>query len=396
MRMATKRLEELEAAPYNPRSISEPALAGLAASIRRFGLVQPVVWNERTGRVVSGHQRLRVLRDSGATETDVVVVDLPEVEERQLNIAQNSPAISGEFTSELQTLLAELVSADAVSFDELRLGELLTPTEVTPKPELDDAPALPAVAVAKLGDLWLLGEHRVACGSSTDPEVVARVFGDQRASCMWTDPPYGIDHGNSRLVKRRGVINDELAEPNLGQLLREAFALADQHLAPGAAVYLAHPATAIGLAFPAALVEAGWQLKQMLVWVKDRIGLSQADYHWSHEGIAYASKGIDKRHGRFGVGWHGDDSQRSVFDIARPRRSEEHPTMKPVELVARMVANSTKPGDLVYDPFSGSGTTLIACESLGRRCAAVELEPRYVDVVVERWQTLTGGKATRA
>lgn len=405
-----RRLADLVPTPWNPRRISAKARAGLARSMDEFGLVQPIVVNTRTGHVVGGHQRLAILVERGVVETDVIEVDLAESKEKALNIALNSPAIAGEFTEDLQGLLADLARQEEDLFAGLLLGELLVPTEVTTDPALDEAPPLPKVAVAKLGEVWQLGEHRLACGSCTDPDLVGRLMGDRMASCMWTDPPYGVAYDGGPHPGKNGpkqIKNDAMSHEQLGVLLANAFMVADPLLARGAGIYVAHPSMPglLHLVFLHALVAARWTVKQELLWIKDRVTLSQADYHPVHEMIAYAFKPVEKgRHGRFGRhgriatggGWYGDDKQRTVFDIPKPQRSDLHPTMKPVELVARMVANSTKPGGLVYEPFAGSGTTLIACESLGRVCAAVELDPRYVDVIVERWQTQSGGKAVRA
>jgi DNA modification methylase len=242
------------------------------------------------------------------------------------------------------------------------------------------------------GDLWLLGEHRLLCADATQAEAFPRLMEGERAHVLWTDPPYGVDY-TGKTPDALKIAGDKAA--GLTELLRSSFAAAGSFLAPGAAIYLCHPAGREGLIFLEAFRAQGWRLHQGLVWVKDVMVLGHADYHYRHEPIAYGYAPGGRRPGRGRAGWYGGNSQDSVMEIPRPKASREHPTIKPVELVRRCLENSSVPGDVVLDPFCGSGTTLIACEMLGRRGFGVELDPRYVDVAVERFEDLTGTEGRR-
>jgi len=210
---------------------------------------------------------------------------------------------------------------------------------------------------------------------------------------LWTDPPYGVSYvGRTR--DRLEITNDTSSQ--LAVLLRAAFSSIDRVLAPGSPLYVAHPAGALQAVFIAAFLEAGWSLRQSLVWVKDTMVLGRSDYHYQHEPLLYGYKPTDTgRLGRGGAGWHGDNSQTSVFAIDRPRASAEHPTMKPPELIEAMVGNSSHRRAVVLDPFAGSGSTLIACERLGRRARLIEIDPRYCDVIVARYEALTRRQVRR-
>jgi DNA modification methylase len=391
-----KRMSVAQLQPWNrnPRDIDKVSMEGLQVSMDRFGLVQPIVWNKRTGRVVGGHQRLKVLMARGAKETTVGVVDLSEEDERALNISLNNPHITGDFTADLQGLLADTMAVDIELFRDLRLDELLEDEAGrVGSGDENQAPGLPENPVAKSGQLWRLGEHRLVCGSSADAEIVAKVVGEDRASCMWTDPPYGVNYGK-RVHPSSEIAND--ATESIAELLPVVFGIAEQRvLLPGAAFYIAWSSAPgnLWILFQV-LKNIGWRGKQMLVWAKDRLSVSRWDYHPRHEQVLYGNKPGKGRHGRFGgSGWYGDHKASDVFEIDKVSVSVEHPTMKPVELVRQMLANSTRPGDYVYEPFAGSGSTLIACEQLSRRCLVIELEPAYCDVIIERWQTYAGGKA---
>lgn len=259
----------------------------------------------------------------------------------------------------------------------------------------ETAPDPPADAISRPGDLWELGRHRLLCGDATNETDVLRLMEGERAACLWTDPPYGVEYVG-KTTDALTIENDGAEE--LPALLRGAFALAGRVLEPGAPYYVAHPAGPLAVEFALAIRDLGWRVHEGLVWVKDVFVLGHSDYHFQHEPLLYGWTPGPGRSGRGrheGSRWYGDDAQSSVLQVPRPRRSEDHPTSKPVELVARCLLNSTRAGDLVYEPFAGSGSTLIACEQLGRVCRAIEIAPRYADVIVARWEALTGGKATR-
>jgi site-specific DNA-methyltransferase (adenine-specific) len=242
----------------------------------------------------------------------------------------------------------------------------------------------------KAGDLWQLGEHRVLCGDATSAGDVERLLAGDRATCMWTDPPYGVAY-EGKTARALTIAND--ASDGLAALLGGAFTQATAALEPGAPVYVCRPSGREGVAFFNAFTGAGWQLHQELVWVKDSMVLGHSDYHYRHETILYGWSAGPGRSGRGrhrGSRWRGGNDATSVFDIPRPKASRSHPTSKPVELVMTMLANSTNVGDSVYEPFAGSGSTLMACERLARRSLAIEIDPRYCDVVLRRWERFSG------
>ena len=379
------------AAPYNPRRMSEHDLAALRRSMKSFGVVEPVVVNRRTGRIVGGHQRVKAAEAEGIETLPVVHVDLDEPSEKQLNLALNR--ISGDWNEEaLARVLAELQAAgtdmEQTGFKPGEVEKYLASLRGPFAPEDDAAPDLPKEATTKPGDLWELGEHRVLCGDATDPAAPARLMDGFRPALLITDPPYGVAYvGKTQEALK--IQNDALTPEETEELAARALAAAFPHLAAGAAVYLACPAGPLHARFQRAFLRAGFEWHQTLIWRKDSIVLGRSDYHYQHEPILYGWK----------PGKHyftADRTRSTVLDIPRPKASQDHPTMKPVALWAELIGNSTTSGQVAFDPFLGSGTTVVACERLGRRAFGVEIDPRYVDVVVQRWQETTGRKAKRA
>lgn len=384
------------AATYNPRKISDHDLDALRRSLRSFGAVQPILVNRRTKRVIGGHQRIRAAQLEHFATLPVTYVDLDDAKERQLNLALNR--IHGQFDEEkLAAVLTELLEAGAdltlSGFDAAELERVVQHAveslNLAPDPPV---PALPPRPLTAPGDVITLGVHRLVCGSATVAADVDRAMDGEVADAMWTDPPYGVEYEGGTVEALR--IRNDTAR-GLEQLLRDAFGEANRVLKPGAAVYVAHPAGALSVEFLIAFVQAGWQLRQTLIWVKDALVLGHADYHYRHEPILYGFKPGFGRRGRGARGWYGGNAETSVVEVPKPRSSSEHPTSKPVELVARHLRNSTRKGAVVYEPFGGSGSTLIACEMLGRRCLGLELEPAYCDVIVQRWEAFTSKKAKR-
>lgn len=319
-------------------------------------------------------------------------------------IADNRSAELAEWDDGALAKLLESLPEDAFAatgFSEADLNDLLdslAPAHVTQ----DEVPEPPEAPVSRAGDLWLLGDHRLLCGDSTQSPAALRVMNGAEAHLLFADPPYGVAY-QSKLSKEEAVArrrrtdglevaNDSLDGDGTLALVRAALSIAREHLQDGGAFYVCAPAGSsdtadLGLVFRTALRNAGFRLRQTLVWAKDVFVMGRQDYQWRHEDILYGWKD--------GAGHYfvSDRTQDTVWNIDRPKRSELHPTMKPVELVARAIGNSTRKAELVYEPFSGSGTSIIACEQLGRCCRAIELDPRYVDVGVLRWQKLTGKEA---
>lgn len=407
-RLDYQDLDTIEPAPNNPK---EHQIDGVRASIDRFGYVAPMIIDDRTGRLVVGHGRLESLkarRDAGETPPEGIQVDdtgrwlAPVIRgwssrsdadaAAYLVLDNRQSELGGWDHQALADLLDEIGDPDLVEltgWDPADLEELLDQTEDLPLPDKtkDDAPGPRPNPVSALGDLWILGKHRVLCGDATDICAAERLLDGRHGDCMWTDPPYGVNYvgktAESLTIKNDGA-------DSLPELLAGAFAVATAVLNPGAPVYVAHPPGVSQREFINAFDQAGWLWRQSLIWVKDVFVLGHSDYHYRHEPISYGfTSGGDGRLGRGSPRWHGDNAQDSVFEFPKPTRSIDHPTMKPVDLVMAMLTNSCPTGGLVYDPFGGSGSTLIAAHQLGITAAVMELDPRYVDVICHRYQQAT-------
>jgi len=348
------------------------------------GWVQSVLVNERTGYMLDGGLRRDVAVRRKQALVPVVYIDVTE-EEELLILATFDPITAlAEADDDALDALRTAVHSDNAALQALldgRAGDDLT--DIRRAQEINELPDSTPETVTREGDIWVCGDHRLMCGDSTDEAQVRRLFGEQRAKWLWTDPPYGVDYEGGT-SKRMKIVNDQ-AEAIPG-LLSMAFAVTDQFLEPGATLYVAHPAGSLSLVFGTAFVEAGWHLHQTLVWLKDSMVLGHSDYQYRHEPILYGWKGAKHQ-------WNGGRNQTSVLEFPRPKRSADLPTQKVVELVEAQLRNSSLPGDLGYDPFAGSGTTLIAAHRLGRRCYAMELSPQYADVVVRRWERHAGQQA---
>jgi DNA modification methylase len=388
-KVTNELVSELREWPANPRFIVPSALADL----QRAMLAAPeMLWARPLvalpdGTVFMGNQRLRAARELGWEKIPTLRVDLEWEQARIWALRDNNTY--GEWNEPaLAELLAEL-AADGIDlaltgFDTGELDRLLTSFETASDP--DEEPPLPAKPRSRLGEVFELGPHRVLCGDARDKAAIERLIRGERAEVMWTDPPYGVNYvGKTDQTLR--IQNDNPA--GIPQLLQDAFAVTDPVLAASARIYLASPGGLPGLVFRQAVVDVGWHLHETLVWCKQAPTLGHSDYQPAHEDILYAWKSGPGRPGRgrhSGSKWYGDNAQTTVFHIDRPTRNAVHPTMKPVALIEAMLRNSSRRGDVVLDPFAGSGSTLIACERLGRRCFAVELDPAYCDVIRDRYQ----------
>lgn len=388
-------VDRIKPAKYNPRkdlAPGDPEYERLKRSIERWDLVEPLVWNKRSGNLVGGHQRLKILQERGDTKVDVSVVDLGDEDEAALNVALNK--IAGEWDPlKLADVLAGL---DTTGFDLTLTGfdgdDLKSALTWTPPGEIvqDEVPEPPEEPESKPGEIYQLGPHRVMCGDATETEaVIGLLDGGVEPEVLWTDPPYGVSY----VGKTKDALTIQADEKGSVQaLLVSVFGVLDRFLAPSARFYIAAPAGPQGTAFRVAIADIGWRFHQSLVWVKDTMVLGHSDYHYQHEDILYGWKDGPGRPGRGkhrGSRWYGDHTQTTVVQVERPKRSTEHPTMKPVKLITHCLGNSSRPGDAVIDPFLGSGTTLIAAEQVGRVCYGMEIEPRYVDVIRQRYANFT-------
>lgn len=384
------RAKELLEHPRNWRTHPRRQREALRAVLAEVGFADALIARQQDGHLVliDGHLRRSLDPDQ---IVPVLVLDVDEAE-AELLLATLDPlaGLAGANPDALRDLLSRVSS----SSEEVRqlFAELVAkagPAGGTAGPE--EIPSVPSTPTSRAGDVWELGGHRVACGDAGDATLVARLMGGESASVLLTDPPYGVSYQGKTKARLRLSNDDEEA---VASLLVDAFAACDPALAPGAAIYLFHPAGPGAVAFLQALA-ARWSLRQLLVWRKDSMVLGHADYHFAHEPIAYGNKPGQGRWGRGGAGWYGGHAEASVIEVPRPKASPEHPTVKPVELLRRLMGNSSAPNDVVLDPFLGSGSTLIAAEQLGRRCFGVEIDPRYADVALRRWERFTGRAATR-
>jgi DNA modification methylase len=414
--MLSMDLADLKPAPYNPRKISPEAMKALGASLASFGDISGVTWNKRTGHLVSGHQRLKVLQEAygdGLAIRDEVlhtpdggsyqvrVVDWPLSREKLANLAANSPYLAGEFDEGLEAILDELSADEAEMFEALRLEELRSSDYCKPGlSDPDDVPEPPDEAITKPGDLWLMGDHRMVCGDATCDGDYERVLDGAQVNCVWTDPPYGVAIGDKNAdLTSVGRQSNRLTDRMHGDhgfdeaesVWRESFKAIFAAIPPGCPYYVCGPQGGeLGLLL-LLLKEAGLVPRHILIWRKSSptFSIGRLDYNYQHEPIAYGWK-PGAAHP-----WYATDSRTSILECAKPHANKLHPTMKPVELIAGMLSNSTTVGDIVLDPFVGSGSTIIAAQQLGRRCYGMEIEPRYVDVCVKRWEAFTGQKAVK-
>ena len=374
--------------PANPR-LNEQAVGPVAESIRRFGWQQPIV-AKPSGEVVAGNTRLKAAEELGLERVPVVRFEGSEIDALAFAIADNKLGEIANWEEEgLRKILAHLAQEDALEGVGYTPDEvaLLLESESEPEGAVEDAEpaALPTVPVSQGGDLWLLGPHRVLCGDSTQRADMERLVGERQVDFVWTDPPYGVAYVG-KTDEALELQNDELDENSLERLLFESFDNALRFCRPGAVWYVAAPAGPNLFPFAKVLKDLGvW--RQLLIWVKDAFVLGRSDFHYRHEAIFY--------------GWkpgaaHQEPPARTydtVWEVPRPKASRDHPTMKPVELVARALRLSSSRDSVVLDPFLGSGTTLVAAEDTGRTCLGLEIDPRYVDVIVRRWEELTGKDA---
>jgi len=416
LQIETKSLVDLCAAPYNPHTISAEMLDSLGASIARFGLVEPIVWNRRSGNVVGGHQRLKILAAQGVEETDVVVVDLAPDEERTLNLALNK--ITGDWDiPKLSAVLEELQLADAdldlTGFGQDEIGEIFGEAQrelFGDREETFDAEAAMEQAEqatgptrVQSGEVWQLGPHRVMCADATDAASWQRLMNGRLAHAVITDPPYAVSYCGGRAAQeeriakaRRGIDQpsdcywDDMTPEAYRQLLVASLSLAHAHSDAQAPVYLwfasAHLRDVL-----TCLDESGWRERTLLIWVKHiASGSLFAQYKSRHEPCLYGHKrGESPR-------WHGPTNETTVWEHDKPARNELHPTMKPLPLIERAISNATTPGQLVVDPFLGSGTAIIAAQRTGRVCYGLDLEPRYCDVILRRFEEFTGNQPHRS
>jgi DNA modification methylase len=411
-------IEDLNPAPYNPRRIDAESLQGLQVSVRELGDISGICFNERTKQMFAGHQRVSALKAEFGPDLKIVgdevvgfsiltpkgdrfpirIVDWPEDKERLANLTANNHLIQGVWTETAEDVLGQANNDFPDLCEQLRLNDLDLELLIEKgkkdhigkgkdaEPDLDHADALLKKWQTGVGDLWKIGDHLLLCGDSTKEEDVKRVMAGERAGICWTDPPWNVDYGKDDhpAYKKRKIENDNLGE-KFDPFAESFCARIYEALVPGGILYMAMSAQEWGLIMRL-LEDEGFHWSSTIIWNKNCAVLSRKDYHTKYEPIWYGWRGDAPR-----IKDVEDRKQNDVWDIDRPSRSEEHPTMKPVELVSRSLANSSVNGAIVFEPFSGSGTTVVASENMGRRCRAIEIVPQYVAVCLERMATAFPG-----
>jgi DNA modification methylase len=382
--------------PYagNPRKNAK-AIDKVAASLKRFGWKQPMVVDAE-GVLVVGHTRREGALKLGWTEGPVVVAsDLTPAEVKAYRLADNRSNEDAEWDKnllglELEALKLEGFDLKLTAFDDDEITGLAALLESTDEglTDPDDAPAPSAEPVSVPGDLWILGNHRLLCGDSTVISDVERLMDGGLADLIVTDPPYNVAY-TGKTKDALTIQNDSMSGESFYQFLLAVYTNLFAVAGDGAGIYVFH-ADSEGANFRQAMVDAGWKLAQCCVWVKQTMVMGRQDYHWQHEPVLYGWKPTAAHR------WYTDRKQTTVWRFDRPSRSGEHPTMKPIDLVEYPLTNSSEAGNVVLDLFGGSGSTLIACEKTARRARLMELDPRYVDVIVKRWESFTGKKAVHA
>lgn len=379
--------------PYarNARTHSEEQVAQIAASISEFGFANPILAGS-DGVIVAGHGRLAAAQKLGLELVPVVVLDhLTPTQRRALVIADNRIAENAGWDDamlriELEALQLEGFDLDITGFDVDDLAELIAGDE----PDEDAVPEVGETPISRPGDVWIMGKHRLLCGDATVAASYEALLQGEPADMVFTDPPYNVNYANSAKDKMRGkdraILNDNLGDGFYNFLLA-ALTPTIAHCRGG--IYVAMSSSELDV-LQAAFRAAGGKWSTFIIWVKNVFTIGRADYQRQYEPILYGwPKGATRQ-------WCGDRDQGDVWQIKKPQKNDLHPTMKPVELVERAIRNSSRPGNVVLDPFGGSGTTLIAAEKSGRLARLIELDPKYVGVIVRRWQDFAGQKATLA
>ena len=381
-------LDKLNPAKYNPRKDlkpGDPEYEKLKKSIETFGYVEPIVWNKRSGQIVGGHQRLKVLQHQGHTEAECVVVDLDEQQEKALNITLNK--ISGDWDlPKLADLIGELddgiFDVGITGFDAAEIEHLFSQVhdKEVEEDKFDLSAALEKAAFAQPGDIWTVGRHRLMCGDALSAEDVAKLTDGRKVNLVVTDLPYGVSYtGGTGLT----IKNDNLKGEEFYNFILTAFNNMAGNMAAGASIYVFHADTE-GLNFRKAFIDAGFHLSGVCIWKKNSLVLGRSPYNWIHEPILFGfRKGAAHK-------WYAGRSETTVWEYDKPKRNENHPTEKPLGLLAYPIKNSSQVNGIVLDTFLGSGSTMLACEQTDRICYGMDLDAKYASVALRRYVEFIG------
>lgn len=384
-------IKDLKSDHKNARRRTDRSASLIAESLKRYGAARSIVIDE-DGRILAGNgtvegakkagiDKLRIIEAEGDELIAVRRTGLSEDEKVGLALADNRSSDLSEWDHDMLRQLSEEHDLTPWFEDDELLAEVLEPEEGKTDP--DDVPEAPEEPVTKLGDLWILGDHRLLCGDSTDTTALERLMAGVNADLWLTDPPYNVNYEGGTGLK---IQNDNMKDAEFRQFLHDVYVAANCFLRPGAVFYIWH-ADSEGYNFRGAANDIGWKVRQCLIWLKSSLVMGRQDYQWKHEPCLY---GWTEGAAHY---WGSDRKQTTILEFDKPRRNGEHPTMKPVELFEYQMANSTKQGDVVLDSFGGSGTTMIAAERIHRHARLMELDPAYCDVIVKRWEQFTGKKA---
>lgn len=381
----------LKLVPYvnNARTHSPEQINKLRASLREFGFINPVIIDREFG-IIAGHGRVMAAREEGIAEVPCVFVDhLTEAQKKAYILADNRMAMDAGWDEELLRVEIEaLQGADfnvgLTGFDDKEIADLFkTDSDKVEDDDFDLTAALEKASFVEEGDVWVVGKHRLICGDATNPDQVAKLMDGKRANLILTDPPYGVSFKSKSGLT---IKNDSMKDEEFYEFLKSAFVNMAAHLEPGGSAYVFHADTE-GLNFRQAFIDAGFHLAGCCIWVKDSLVLGRSDYQWQHEPVLYGFLKNGKH------SWYSDRKQTTIWNFKKPKRNENHPTSKPLDLLSYPLGNSSQENAIVVDTFGGSGSTLMACEAMNRICYTMELDPKYASVILRRYVEDTGDAA---
>ena len=384
-------VKKLKPYPKNRNKHSPEQITRLAKILKYQGIRAPIVVSKRSGYIVKGHGTLSAIKECGWDKAPVVTQDF-EDEDQEYLFVQSDNSIAAWAELDLAGINVDLGELGPFDIDLLGIKDFeVEPLDKYGDKDADDVPETRKTDI-KIGDLFSLGDHRLLCGDSTDKAQVERLMNSEKADLWLTDPPYGVSYkSNGRPGKHREIENDSMPLNEMKDFWQVAATNAINNCSDEAAYYwfACQGGDQMMMMMMMAISDSGWKVRHELIWNKDSMVMGRCDYHYKHEPILYGWKLKGKHH------WHSDRCQVSVLDFPRPKKSEEHPTMKPVDLVQYLIGNNTTSGQSVLDTFCGSGTTLIACEKTNRKCYGMEIDPQYCQVIIDRWEKFSGKKAEK-